>query len=545
MPVLDTVFQQIAALLLVAAVVGVLARMLHQPLVVAFIGVGVVAGPAGLGIVEAAGEIELLAEIGIALLLFVVGLKLDLHLVRSVGPVAVAVGLAQVLLSSGIGFGLARLLGYGAAPSLYIAIALAFSSTIIVVKLLSDRKEIDELHGRVALGVLIVQDIVVVLVMIAVSATADGAGLAVQFAAVLAKGVAFLLAVWALSRWVLPRLLHRVAAVPELLLVFSIAWAVVLAAAGDFLGFTEEVGAFVAGVALAATPYRDAIGSRLTGLRDFLVLFFFISLGAQLDFGDAGAQLGAAALLSLFVLIGKPLIVMAIMGGMGYRKRVGFRSGVALAQISEFSLILVALGVELGHVDSALLSFATLVGLATIGLSSYFVAYSDGLYRRLAPLLSVFERARTPGGMEQEPDAPDPTVIVFGLGRYGGNILLRLHREGVAVLGVDFDPAKLRNSARHGIPVRYGDAEDPDFPDTLPLSRCQWIVSATPRTEPNLALAHALRHHGYAGRLALTAHWDEDASRIEAVGPDLILRPFKDAAQRAVDQIAAEVPRQD
>ena len=310
-------FTLMAAILAVAAGVGFLANRARQPLIVAFIAVGVLVGPSVLGWVSDTEPIELFAEIGIAVLLFLVGLKLDVHLVRTTGKVALITGLGQVVFTSVVGFGLALALGMSATVASYVAVALTFSSTIIIVKLLSDKRELDELHGRIALGFLIVQDIVVVLVMIVLTTVGgDREGsVPAQIGLVVARrALALVAAMVVIIRWVLPRLLHLVASSQELLIVSAVAWAVSVAAFSDWLGFSVEVGAFLAGFAVASTPYRETIAASLTGLRDFLLLFFFIELGAQLDFSAIGSQVPAALVLSVFVLIGNPVIVLVIMG---------------------------------------------------------------------------------------------------------------------------------------------------------------------------------------------------------------------------------------
>jgi Kef-type K+ transport system membrane component KefB len=191
---------------------------------------------------------------------------------------------------------------------------------------------------------------------------------------------------------VLPRIVDTLARSQELLLIFAIAWGTTLAALGEYVGFSKEAGAFIAGFSLASTAYREAISARLSSIRDFLLLFFFIDLGSKLEFSTLGGESGTAIVLSLFVLIGNPLIVMSIMGYMGYRKRTGFLAGLTVAQISEFSIIFVAMGISLGHVGTSALGLTTLVGLITIALSSYMILYSHHLYAWLAPWLGVFER---------------------------------------------------------------------------------------------------------------------------------------------------------
>jgi Kef-type K+ transport system membrane component KefB len=524
---------------MVAAVCGYLARWLRQPLVVAFVAVGILVGPAGLHWVQSADQVDLLAKIGITLLLFVVGLKLDVHVIRHMGRVALAVGIGQVAFTALAGYPIALALGMAPISALYVSIALTFSSTVIIVKLLSDKREIDALHGRIALGILIVQDLVVVVTMIVLAGVgaAGHAGSGRGAWVVALGGAAFLGGVALVMRFVLPRLLDRLAASTELLMLFAVAWGVVLAALAEGQGFGEEVGAFVAGVSLASTQYREAIASRLVSLRDFLLLFFFVSLGAQQDIGSLDAQVGPAVVLSLFVLIGNPLIVMIIMGVMGYRKRTGLLTGLAIAQISEFSFILATVGRDLGHIDRETLGLITLVGLVTIALSAYMIQYSHVLYERFAPWLDLFER-RIPH-REEDLDSPvggpQADVIVFGLGRYGSRIVAGLRRLGVGVLGVDFDPEAVARCRSLGVPTHYGDAEDPEFPAGLPLSRARWVLSTSPAREVNLALLHALRHHGYTGKVAVTTHSALDREVLEQNGADLVLLPYADAADQAVD----------
>jgi Kef-type K+ transport system membrane component KefB len=533
--IFENAFHQIAALLLIAAGLGALLRRLHQPLIIAFIAVGVLVGPAVLGVVPEGEEIELLAHLGVALLLFIVGLKLDVRLITTLGPVALVTGVGQIAVTAGVGYVFAAALGFALVDALYIAIALTFSSTIIVVKLLSDRREIDQLHGRIALGILIVQDIAVVIVMIALSAFGSpdaGVDLLEALIAVALRGIAFVGAIALVARFVLPRILDAFARTPELLVLSAVAWALALAAAGDLLGFSEEVGAFLAGVSLASSQYRETLGTRLTTLRDFLLLFFFVQLGLTMDFGEAGPQFGAAIILSVFVLLGKPLVVMLIMGALRYRRRISFFTGVSLAQISEFSLIFAALGVELGHISVGLLGLITLVAVITIAVSSYLIVAARPLFERLKPLLGIFER-RVTRPEHREDEGPCPDVIVFGLGRFGGRIADHLLADGHSVLGIDFDPLALSRAQRRRVTTMYGDAEDAVLVGRLPLECAQWVLSSSPDPATNIVLLDALRDAGYAGRVALTAHSEAAASRLEQAGADLVLRPFIDAADDA------------
>lgn len=290
-------------------------------------------------------------------------------------------------------------------------------------------------------------------------------------------------------------------------------------------------------------PTGLILGARLVSLRDFLLLFFFIDLGVHIDIDHLGNQLGPAIAFSLFVLIGKPMILMALVGSMGYRKYTSAITSLTLSQISEFSLILVSLGVSLGHINQEVMGLVTLVGLVTMGLSTYAILYSHILYKRLAPWLGIFERQiphpeETLGDWNQSnPDQID--VILFGLGRYGGNIVQDLHRYGLAVLGVDFDPELVKFWRTQGLSTLYGDAEDPEFAAALPLHEAKWVVSAAPGLNIGLTLLHAMKNCGFTGRVALTSHSSREIDLLERAGADVVLCPFRDAAQEAARTLVA------
>ncbi len=545
-----SIFNEVAALLVLAAAIGFLGLLFRQPLIVSFIAVGIIAGPSGLGIAQSNEPIDLLAELGIAILLFLVGIRLDVGLIRSLGPVSLATGLGQVIFTSAFGFLICLGLGMDAVTSLYVAVALTFSSTIIIVKLLSDKREIDSLHGRIALGFLIVQDLVVVLAMIVLSAVGIGARRDADVTDVLGvfgAGALMLGLVLIFIRYLANPLCERLARSPELLISFAIALAASFAALSDELGFGKELGGLLAGVALASTPFRDAIAARLAPLRDFLLLFFFIALGSRLDLASLGQDTVAAIVLSLFVLIGNPVIVLAIMTGLGYRRRTGFLAGLTVAQISEFSLIFMAMGVSIGHVGTDALGLVTLVGLITIAASTYMITYSHELYALCEPLLGIFGRSGRREAADESVTSAEPyDIIMFGLGRYGGTIGRRLAAKSYRVLGIDFSPAAVRRWREDGLDAVYGDVSDPEFIASLPLSASQWVVSTI--REPNTGVNHpdarhvliqSLREHGFRGAIAVTTTAEVDAETLLLLGADLALDPFQDAADRAVELIGS------
>lgn len=556
---LTTPFAEVALLLVMAAGIGLIGTLARQPLIVSFIAVGLIAGPSALDVVHSDEPIELLSELGIAVLLFLVGIKLDVKLIRSLGLVAVTTGLGQVLFTMLLGFFIGLALGLGPVTSLYVAVALSFSSTIIIVKLLTDKREIDALHGQMSLGVLIVQDLIVVLAMIGLSAIGvgtqghGGAGDG-SVAFVLVSGLALVAGIVLFARYAANPLTESLSRSPELLVLFAIALTAMCAAIGDAVGLGKEVGGLLAGVALASTPFRESISARLAPLRDFLLLFFFIALGANLDLSLLGANLTAAAVFSIFVLIGKPLIVLLITGAMGYRKRTGVLTGLTLAQISEFSLIFIAMGVSIGHVTGDALGLVTMVGLVTIAASTYMITFSHRLFAVLEPCSGIFERRGTPREPLDADAHPGPAaqVIVFGLGRFGTAIGLRLKMRGIRVLGIDFNPQAVKRWRDLGLKAEFGDATDPEFVAELPLRKAEWVVSTVPIHPTGLShedmrrtLIQLSRAAGFRGRFAAASHSPGDTGILLASGADMALEPFQDAADRAVELLcgAAVQPR--
>ncbi len=532
-------FYELAIILLLAAFLGGLGQLLKQPLIVTFIALGIIVGPSVLNLVQSQDNIKLLAEVGIAILLFIVGLKLDLRLIKTTGKVALLTGLGQVLFTSVIGYLIGLGLGFSGLHSFYIALALTFSSTIIIVKLLSDKKEIDSLHGQIAIGFLIVQDLVVILVMIVLSTISNAAessimeniGKTLLSMLLLIGGTAFVM------RFVIPRLSFFLARSQELLALFAIAWAVGLAAFSQRIGFSPEVGAFLAGVSLASSPFRDNIGSRLISLRDFMLLFFFVHLGANLNLAVIGAQVVPAIWFSLFVLIGNPLIVLVIMGIMGYRKRTSFLAGLTVAQISEFSLIFAGLGLQVGHLNEEIVGLITLVGLITIGLSTYLILYSAEIFSLIYPALRIFERTDPSRESRNELIKQQPyDVIIFGIGRFGSGIAQKLDQHNdINYLGIDFDPQLVKNWQESGKSVIYGDMEDVELLEYIPWTQASCIVSTIPDPLHSRHLIQNLRKSGYSGKIYLTAMVEKDIALLSKCEADEVLLPHQMAAQNFYD----------
>ncbi|MCB9990407.1 MAG: cation:proton antiporter [Rhodospirillales bacterium] len=549
-----SLFYQLATLLLLASLLGFIALKLKQPLLVAFIALGLLTGPGALGLVDHGDHfIETLAELGITLLLFMVGLKLDIGLIRRLGPAAMTAGLAQVILTALLGGGLLLLMGNGLMTAILGGIALSFSSTIIVVKLLSDKRAIDSLYGKMALGILIVQDIAVIMAMVTLAALGGNeSGLASYLMiavkiAILAAGTGLFI------RFIATPLTHSLSRAPELMMIIAIGLAAVMAAFCHYLGLSKELGGLLAGIALASTPAHNAIAARLAPLRDFLLLFFFVDLGARIHLGSFASQILPALGLSAFVLIAKPALIMMVMNVTGYRKRTGFMTGISLSQISEFSLIFMAMAAGMELVQPETAALFTLTALITIAVSCYAITYNTQLHEMLERHIRLRDRKiiKYPEESESYPLENKYDVVVVGLGRYGSAMARQFGDKGYTVLGVDFDPGAIKQTVAAGIHAIYGDAADPEIVAQLPLDKTKIVVFAFHHymsgplvTDLRHTLASILRQQGYKGHIAATAHHPDSQFNLEAYGIDIILKPFEDAALHGADHILSIIEKE-
>lgn len=540
--ILFEAFTEFSIILVVSALAGAISVWIRQPVLIAYIVVGIVVGPSVLNLSGAHEQINLLAQVGVSVLLFAVGLKLDISHVKHIGPVALATGLGQLGFTIIFGFMLLMVMGKDIMFSIYVAVALTFSSTIIIVKLLSDKREIDSLHGRIAVGFLIVQDLAVVVAMMAMSTmnqSQDSGQLQMILMLLLRISVAAV-ALYVLMKHILPRVIQVMARSQELLVLFAIAWGTGLAALGEWAGFSKEAGAFLAGFSLASSGFSNAIHAKLTSIRDFLLLFFFIDLGSKLDFSTLGGEIWPAVVLSIFVLVGNPLIVLAIMGFMGYRKRTGFLAGLTVAQISEFSIVFVAMGITMGHIGNDALGLTTMVGLVTITLSTYMILYSHPLYDRLSRFLSWFERKdpyRESLGKDTALSTGQADVLVVGMGRYGRALASGLEKSGLNVVGVDFDPEIITGAKSSGVNILFGDVTDPAFAESLPLRNLRWVVSALPDLHSNQGLIRALSEMHFEGHIAAVVRDESDGPILVSMGVQEVLFPVSDAVDHAVQSI--------
>ncbi len=518
----ESIFVQLSLILLVVLGVSAIMRIFKQPLIIGYIFSGIIAGPFFLNLIGESQTIGAFSEIGIAFLLFIVGLHLSPKVIKEVGKISLVTGLGQIIFTSLIGYFIAILVGFNQITSLYIAIALTFSSTIIIMKLLSDKEALEKLYGKISIGFLLVQDFVAIIILLFVSSISGGASAGSLILYSLIRGLVLAAVLIPVSYYLLPRMNSFFAKSQEFLFLFAVAWGLGLASLFFYLGFSVEVGALIAGIVLSISPYSYEISSRLKPLRDFFIISFFLILGSQMVFSEISHLFVPAIIFSLFILIGNPLIVMILMGFFGYNRKTGFMAGLTVAQISEFSLILVALGVKLGQISQNILSFVTLVGLITIAGSTYLIIYSEGIYRRISGLLKIFEKKRV---YEKEFTKKNYKYLLLGYNRIGYSILKAYSKITKDYLIVDFDPKVIRDLKSLGVNCVYGDVEDIEFLEYVGIKKSLVVVSTVPEKETGLLLLNRFKRKGSKPIIILTARQISEAMELYDAGADYVVLP--------------------
>lgn len=525
MPIL---FLELASVLVLATALGIIARILRQPLILAYIFTGIIISIFGVFKTADQAFLELLSNLGIAFLLFLVGIELKLEDFKYVGKAAFYTGIGQILFTAIVGFVITSALGFSPVVSLYMAVALTFSSTVIIVKLLAEKHDLNSLYGKVAVGFLLVQDFVAILALMVLSGFgANQVPEAGDFVLIFIKGAILIAVAYLASKYVLKYLFKQTSQSTELLFVSGIAWAFLLSAIAAKMGFSVAIGAFLAGLSIASSPYRLQISARVKPLRDFFIVIFFILLGASMSVGASSILVSHVVILSLFILIGNPLIVLAIMFSLKFRNRTSFLASITVAQISEFSLVLAAVGQALGHLNASHVALVSAVGIVTITLSSYMILYGDKIYRFVERPLGRFfpERARDPYVLNRE--SLNNHIILVGAEQMGWDILefLKRRHRGETFLVVDFNPEIIKILTASGYNTVFGDISDPEVLEELELSRAKLLIITDPDFGDTYHLIKFAKSKNYRGPIVAAAYWIHDAVKMYEQGADYVVVP--------------------
>jgi Kef-type K+ transport system membrane component KefB/Trk K+ transport system NAD-binding subunit len=540
-----------------AALLALLARRIGQPLILGYIVGGVLLGPQlGLGIVRNREAIDLIAEIGLILLLFIVGLEIDVREVARAGRVIMVSGLLQFPLCVALAWpflgGIAAATG-GPLDRLYLAVGLALSSTLIVVKMLHDKFELSTFGGRVTLGILVFQDLWAILFLaFQPNLNALGPGALLRSAA---AGIGLVAAAVVMSRHVLPSLFRFIARSPELMLVASMAWCFLVAGTAGRLGLSTAMGALVAGLVIAAFPYSTEVIGRLSGVRDFFITLFFVALGLKIPIPSV--RLVAVALaLTVFVAASRMITVLPLLKLLGLDTRTSAVTAINLSQVSEFSLVIVAIGAGLGHCGPAAEALVLYTLLSTAVLSTYAITFNhalaSGLARGLERIGLARWRARRASAAPEPapPERPSQQIFLLGVAREGLALLEHLDRESPAlkafVVAIDFNPLTLERLTALGFDCHYGDIANPETLRHAGLERATVVVSSVSdwmlKGTSNARVLRQARLLAPAAKVIVSADTMAGAEQLYADGADYVLVAPVLAAEHLYEILRSRTP---
>ncbi len=512
----------IGAIIIVATFLAYVARLLKQPVIPSYMIAGILLGPFLLKLVKNVELITPMSEIGIAFLLFVAGLEMNFKKLRKVGSVILFGSLIQIAVTFGFGFFLGLLLKLTKFESFILGLVVAFSSTMIVVKLLSDKRELDTLHGRITLGTLLVQDLVVIL-LLPLATKSFQAHYIEGYAYLLVKGLVLVLLAVLLNKFFVDRIFKFAAKTQELLFLTSISFCFIFSLLAYSFGFSIAVGAFVSGMMLANLPYHYDIIGRIKPLRDFFLTIFFAYLGIQMTFLDIKPIIIALFAFLMLVVIIKPMIILAIVNLFGYGKRASFLTGISLAQISEFSLIIVMLAKD--FISKELFSMTIILAVISIATTTYFIKYDEKLYNKLSKylgLIEIFPRKYHELGFKTK---TKPKIVLFGCHRMGTIILKALSKMRKHVLVVDFNPAVITKLMKQKINCIYGDATNPELLENINFKEMEIVISTIPNEDENEHLIKYAKSKNSKLLILVVANNLFEALNLYEAGADYVILP--------------------
>lgn len=524
------IFAQLSVVIVLAGVISYIMHLLKQPLIVGYILTGIVVGPSVLHLVSDNQAFEAFSELGIALLLFIIGLELSVAVIRKLGKPVFLTAAAILFTIGTIGYLIGTAFNFRPLEAVLIGLAMFFSSTIIIAKVLSDKKEITRLNGQIAIGVILLDDIVATFALLFVAASGAGHTLsAFEIGILVLKGLLVISVLAFLSIKVLPRVTKSMAKSQELLFLFALGWGFGIATIINYIGFSIEIGALFAGVALAHLPYASQIGARLKPLRDFFVILFFISLGEYLQFTNFEQVILPAVVLSVVVMIAKPLVVMLSLGMLGYTRRTSFKTGINLSQISEFSIILIVLASSTGVASGNLTAIITLVALITITVSTYLMQYDNVIYRHIEKHLNLFERE---GATDSRHNIKNYPLVLIGFQNGGHQYLKTFRSLKKRFVVVDYDPAVIEELERANIDYLYGDATDPELLSELNMDKVHLIVNTIGDHEVNMQLVKYVRRRNERAVIVCYSTNYGEAAELYKEGVSYVMLPHFIGSER-------------
>lgn len=519
------VFGELSVAIGIAALLAFVMKLIKQPLILGYILAGLIVGPSILGIISQGNQemFDTFSHMGIALLLFIIGLGMNVSELKKQGKSVLITAFVALFTMMSLGFTAASLLGYMRMEALIIGLALFFSSTIIIVKILSDRKEQNRLHGQLAIGIILFDDLVATLALLAIAAGKNGGLELDQFGFLFLKGLALMAFLVIANLKLLGKITRFVASSQELLFLFALSWGFGIGTLFEFAGFSLEVGALFAGVALGSVHYAQEITARLKPLRDFFVVLFFITLGESLELQSLGSVIIPSLILAALVMITKPAIITLTLGLLGYTKRVSFKAGINLSQISEFSIIMAVLAASSGMIRDEVSAIITLVAMITIAISTYLMHYDEKLFLLFDKIkFKLFDRESSYKEHVRRKSYP---FILFGYHKGGHEFINTFQQMGKRFVVVDYDPAVIDTLEQHDVAFMYGDATDPELMDEIGVEHAKLIVSTFTDHEITRQLVSAIVRLNDKAVIICHATNQEEAIQLYELGATYVMIP--------------------
>jgi CPA2 family monovalent cation:H+ antiporter-2 len=519
-------------IVLVTAIAGgMLARWLRLPIILGYLAGGIAVGPFGLGLVHETESISSLAEIGVVLLLFAIGLEFSLKELLKMGKIAILGGIAQVLITAAAGFGLGRIVGLSTTGAIFFGFIVALSSTMVVLKLLMERGELDTVHGRIMLGILLVQDLSVVPIMVIMSALGGEAGeLWTSLGIAIAKAVGFIAVMLVLGYWGMPWFLKRVAGqrTRELFLLTIIVLCLAAAFGTYYFGLSAAFGAFAAGLLISQSGFARQAFADILPLRDTFGALFFVSLGMLANLHFIGENIGTIVVVVVVIILGKFVICSAITRIFGYGHKTVLMVGTGLIQIGEFSFIIAMMGVDLGILSERLYSLTVAAAIITMLLTPFAMSLNSFIYRRMSQQ-AWFARhlmGRVDPDMQVQALELSRHAVICGYGAVGKRIAEVLEKQKFSYLVIDLDPTVISQLRAQGIPCIYGDASNSEILAHTSLDKARVLICTIPDyVAEELTARNALRVNPKLDIVA-RVHRDSDVELLKGVGVNEIVLPF-------------------
>lgn len=547
---MENLFVQFAFILVLCSIFGFLVLRASLPLIIAYLLSGVTLSLFHVFDTNQLLILHVFPDIGIALVLFLIGMELDLREIKALGKPIIISGVGQVIITTFLGFLIASTLGFKQLESIYIGLGLAFSSTVVVIKLLLEKREVSSLYGKLSVGISLVEDVIAIIVLMFISLNQSTSVFSLQnitpLILLVLKGIGLFVITYVLSKEFARYVFDNIAKSTELLFLTAIAWCFLFTVLAQLLGFSVEIGAFLAGLGLASSPYHFQIQGKIKPIRDFFLALFFVFLGLQVQFSDILHGLPSIIIFTLCALLLKPFVYLIFLGVFGFRKHTLFQTALNLSQVSEFSLIVFVVGLKSGLVSPFALSVMATVGVLSIALSSIVITHSRTFYAYIAPFVHFFVHKSKihflESGLERE---LDDHIVIFGAHHISEPLLTHLTDKDIPFVVMDVNPHLVRELKEKGINAIYGDMADPEVLDSLHLEKAHLIISTVSYAQDNEIVLDECKRRKIRAKIIVTADDEHHAKELKKLGADYVILPEQVTGNYLVNEIKGEWPKTD